>query len=84
MIMLPRLQAEEQLAGISAGRVAQGVGDERGRASIQKYTDALERQREGATEQRQELTLQERMDVARAAGFAVEVTQQERVSEDNG
>lgn len=46
-MMLPRLQAEEQLAAISAGRIAQGAGDAKSRVAIERYTDGLERQREG-------------------------------------
>jgi len=45
--MMPRLIAEEQLADIGVGRAAQGAGDAKGVQSIEKYMNALDRQRQG-------------------------------------
>lgn len=69
-MMLPRLQAEEQLAAIMAGRVAQGAGDEKGRAAIEQYTGALERQREGLPQpERKAAPAAQRRQVAEALGM---------------
>jgi len=45
--MMARMEAEEQLAMIMAGRVAQGAGDEKGRAAVEEYIGALQRRAEG-------------------------------------
>lgn len=72
MVMMPRLQAEEQLNAIYAGRVAQGGADEEGRASIAAYEGQVERQREGlpALEKKAPRPA-ERGEVAKALGMDV-------------
>ena len=45
--MMPRLEAEEQTARITAQRVAYGAGDEKGKRAVDAYEKILTSQRGG-------------------------------------
>lgn len=47
MIMLPRLQAEEQTERINAARLAQGAADDDGKREQERYMRDLDRRRTG-------------------------------------